>query len=64
MTDHEVGVRTENRPRSLPGVGRDEHVPIYQAYCATCGWVGDETLSESTAQEQADEHASSGRSVR
>jgi hypothetical protein len=37
-------------------VGRDEQVPIYQPYCKTCGWVGDETLSDHAAQEDADKH--------
>jgi hypothetical protein len=56
LTRHEVEIRTGHRARSLPGVGRDERVPIYRPYCKTCGWVGDETLSERAAQEDADEH--------
>jgi len=37
-------------------VGRDEQVDIYQPHCKTCGWVGDETLSERAARDAADEH--------
>lgn len=55
-THHEVEIRTGHRTRSLPGVGRDEQVPIYQPYCKTCGWVGDETLSDHAAKQDADKH--------
>ena len=56
MPHHEVEIRIDFRPRSLPGVGRDEQVPIYRPYCKTCRWIGDETLSERAAQDDADEH--------
>jgi hypothetical protein len=55
-TRHEVEIRTGHGERTLPGVGRDGHVEIYQPYCKTCSWVGDETLSERAAQDDADEH--------
>ena len=56
LTRHEIEIRTGHDARSLPGVGRDEHVPVYQPHCKTCGWTGDETLSERAAQEAAEEH--------
>jgi hypothetical protein len=56
VTRHEVEIRTGQRASTLPGVGRDEHVLIYQPYCKTCSWVGAETFSERAAQDDADEH--------
>ena len=56
VSPHEVEIRTGHSARTLPGVGRDEQVPIYQPHCKTCGWVGAETLSERAAQDEADQH--------
>ena len=56
LDPHEVEIHTGYGPRTLPGVGRDEQVDIYQPHCKTCGWVGDETLSERAARDAADEH--------